>query len=122
MNYGTGSGVETVAFTSDGGFVVGGYTGDSTPIKEMFFKSGGQLEAGAPFVGKVSKADAEGTASPRSFAWTWTTAETAYKGSAKALRIDSSDNVFVVAGTTSAVIKLDKDGTEVWKKVIDTGV
>ena len=29
MTHGTGSGVETVAFTSDGGFVVGGYT-DST--------------------------------------------------------------------------------------------
>lgn len=25
MNYGDGSGVESIAFTSDGGFVVGGY-------------------------------------------------------------------------------------------------
>lgn len=46
MTHGTGSGVETVAFTSDGGFVVGGYTGDSSAISGMNFKSGGQIEAG----------------------------------------------------------------------------
>jgi len=35
-------------------------------------------------------------------------------GSAKALRIDASDNVFSIAGTNSAVIKLDNAGAETW--------
>ena len=34
MNYGSKSTAETIAFTSDGGFVVGGFIDSSTPIKE----------------------------------------------------------------------------------------
>ena len=41
MSYGTGSGVESVAFTSDGGFVVGGYLDSDEPAIYMGFKSGG---------------------------------------------------------------------------------
>ena len=41
MNYGTGSGVESVAFTSDGGFVVGGYLDSPTSFDEINFKSAG---------------------------------------------------------------------------------
>ena len=39
MSYGTMSGVETVAFTSDGGFVVGGYL--NTSYLPEGYKSGG---------------------------------------------------------------------------------
>jgi len=35
-------------------------------------------------------------------------------GSAKALRIDASDNVYSIAGTNSAVIKLKGAGAESW--------
>lgn len=56
MTYGTMSGVETVAFTSDGGFVVGGYL-DTSYLPEGY-KSGGQVENGTPFVGKISASDA----------------------------------------------------------------
>jgi hypothetical protein len=41
LNSGRGAGVETVAFTSDGGFVVGGYIDTTLGIEEMLFKSSG---------------------------------------------------------------------------------
>ena len=41
MSYGTGSGVESVAFTSDGGFVVGGFLDSDEEANEIGFKSGG---------------------------------------------------------------------------------
>jgi hypothetical protein len=37
----TNSGAETVAFTSDGGFVVGGFLNSIYPLNEIYFKSGG---------------------------------------------------------------------------------
>jgi len=58
MPYGSASGAETVAFTSDGGFVVGGYLNTAIPLNEINFKSGGQIEEATPFVGKISAADA----------------------------------------------------------------
>ena len=115
MNYGTASGVETVAFTSDGGFVVGGFIDSNDGVSGMHFKSGGQVESGKPFIGKISKADADGTSAPSGFTWTYSQSGTEYSGSAKALRVDSSDNIYFVAGTASAVIKIDKNGNEVWK-------
>jgi len=114
MEYGTGSGAETVAFTSDGGFVVGGFIDTSQAISELNFKSGGQVEAATPFIGKISAADAAGSSAPSSFAWTYTNTDSAYTGSAKALRVDSSDNVFAIAGTKSAAIKLSSSGAETW--------
>lgn len=115
MTYVTGSGAETVAFTSDGGFVVGGYVNSNTSADSMNFKSGGQCEDGQPFLGKISATDAAGTTAPTAFAWTYTQTDTVYAGSAKALRVDSSDNVFAIACTKSCVIKLNGSGTEVWK-------
>ena len=73
------------------------------------------MEDGTPFLGKISKADADGSSAPSSFAWTYTQKDEIYMGSAKAIRVDSSDNIYAVAGTKSAAIKLKSDGTEVWK-------
>ena len=118
MDYDSGSGVEGVAFTSDGGFVVTGYTENPEPITELGFKSGGQLTEAAPFVGKISAADAESDTKPTSFEWTYTKVGVeAPLGSAKTLRIDSDDNVYVIYGL-STVVKLDSSGEEVW----NTGV
>lgn len=36
-------------------------------------------------------------------------------GSAKAIRVDSSDNVYAVVGAKSAAVKLSSSGSEVWK-------
>lgn len=115
MSYGSGSGAETVAFTSDGGFVIGGYLDSETPLKEQNFKSGGQIESGTPIIAKISKADADGSTAPSAFAWSYEQKDEVYKGSAKALRVDSSDGVIAIAGTKSSVIKLKSDGTEDWK-------
>jgi hypothetical protein len=41
MAYGASSGAETVSFTSDGGFVVGGYINTLQPLSDINFKSGG---------------------------------------------------------------------------------
>lgn len=114
MAYGASSGAETVSFTSDGGFVVGGYINTLQPLSDINFKSGGQVSEATPFIGKISAADAAGSSTPASFEWTYTNTDAAYMGSAKALRIDASDNVFSIAGTNSAVIKLDNAGAESW--------
>ena len=45
----------------------------------------------------------------------YTTSDEAYLGSAKAIRVDSQDDVFVLAGTKSAAIKLSSSGSELWK-------
>jgi hypothetical protein len=112
MSYGTGSGVESVAFTSDGGFVVSGFLDTEEPANEMGFKSGGQAE-GTPFVGKISAEDAAGSTKPTSFEWTYTKEGESFRGSAKAMRIDSDDNIFLIMGL-SIVVKLDSSGEEEW--------
>ena len=98
MNYGSGAGVETVAFTSDGGFVVGGYIDSKLELAEYIFKSGGQITQGTPFLGKISATDAAASTAPTAFAWTYSNAGEAYVGSAKAIRVDSADNIYAVFG------------------------
>ena len=58
------SGFETIAFTSDGGFIVGGFShmGWESGSKFPGFKSGGQIESGRPILHKFSKAVADATA------------------------------------------------------------
>lgn len=75
MEHGTASGAETVAFTSDGGFVVGGFTDTTQALNELNFKSGGQVESATPFIGKISAADAAASSAPTTFAWTYTNAD-----------------------------------------------
>ena len=112
MNYGSASGVESVAFTSDGGFVVSGFLDTEEPASELFFKSAGQT-FGTPFIGKISAEDAAGSTKPTSFEWTYTKEGESYRGSAKAMRIDSEDNIYVIMGL-SMVAKLDSSGQEEW--------
>jgi hypothetical protein len=114
MQYGSNSGAETVQISSDGGFVVGGFIDSSDSLSTMNFKSGGQVETGTPFIGKISAADAAGSTVPSGFEWTYTNSGSDYAGSAKALRVDSSDNVFSIMGTKSAAVKLDSAGAEQW--------
>jgi len=116
MNHEAESGAETVAFTSDGGFIIGGYLDNEADIIEHNFKSGGQIdgENAKPFIAKVSAADAAGSSAPSSFEWTYTCSDAENYGSAKAIRVDSSDNVFAVIGH-GAIVKLNAAGEEVWK-------
>jgi len=108
------NGVESVAFLSDGGFVVGGFRG--ADIKEVGFKSGGQVNSGKAFIGKISAADAAGSSAPTAFQWIYEPADVI--GSAKAIRVDSSDNIYTIVGK-SGVAKLTSSGTEIWKTNTD---
>ena len=62
----------------------------------------------------MSAADAGGSSAPTSFEWTYTNSDEENVGSAKALRVDSSDNVYAAIGH-GAVVKLDAAGELVWK-------
>jgi hypothetical protein len=75
----------------------------------MLFKSGGMVEDGIPFIGKISASDAESNEAPQEFEWTYQDT-TEYVGSAKMMRVDSDDNVFAILGTSTKVVKLDKSG------------
>ena len=119
-NMGIKSGYESVKFTSDGGFIVGGFANfdeDEFPN----FKSGGQVDRGNPIFQKFSKATADATTmpSPPTPVWTWscggsannppTTLATAsqcpttgiepQKGSANTMRIFTSGGVEQVVST-----------------------
>lgn len=63
------AGAESVVFTSDGGFVIGGFVDSPLGIDDMVFKSGGQILEGTPFFGKISASDAAGSTAPTSFEW-----------------------------------------------------
>ena len=86
-----------------------------TVAKDLNFKSAGQVEEATPFIGKISAADAASDTKPSAFSWTYTNTGADYSGSAKAIRIDSSDNIYAVVGKKAAAIKLRRSGTEVWK-------
>lgn len=119
---------ETVAFTSDGGFVIGGSIKCKDCIDTMTFKSGGMMTDGSPFIAKVSAADAAATSAPSSFEWTFELVPEdlnvtdlyadyyKFMGSARSLRIDSSDNVYAIVGTASSMVKLNGSGVEQWVK------
>lgn len=113
MNYGTAgtvTGLESVATLSNGDIVVGGYTDDEASFST--FKSGGQILEGKPFLALITKSDAGGSSAPSSFSWTYSMTEADYKGSAKSIRVDSSDNIFAVVGVKSAAVKLNSSGAE----------
>jgi len=112
MSYDSGSGSETVAFTSDGGFIIGGYIDAEGSADEFYFKSSGQAY-GIPFAAKVSAADAAGSSAPSSFEWTYSNDAEESMGSIKSIRIDSNDNAFMVMGL-AGIIKLNDAGEEVW--------
>lgn len=59
----------------------------------------------------MSAEDAAGDSAPTSFEWSYTRSATGENdmGSAKALRIDSDDNVYAVIGR-SALVKLNAAG------------
>lgn len=104
--------LETVQFTSDGGFVVGGFLDSDFATRSLVFKSGGYVDSGSPFIGKISAADAEGSSAPEDFAWTWSGEEN--KGTVRSVKVDSSDNVYGVFGGENTLVKLDSSGTEEW--------
>ena len=71
-NMGNKSGYESIKFTSDGGFIVGGFANfDETGFPS--FKSGGQVDRGNPIYQKFSKtvADATTMPTPPTPDWTW---------------------------------------------------
>jgi len=106
---------ETVAFLSDGSFVVGGGVNSSIAVGDMHFKSGGNVEESSAWMGQISASDAAGSTAPTSFAWQWTTTD-GRQGNVKAIRVDSSDNIIGVAGIGSqaTAYKLNSSGTEQW--------
>ena len=55
---GTRSGLEAVAFTKDGGFIVGGFS-HKEDEEWPNYKSGGAIDSGKPILIKYSKAIAE---------------------------------------------------------------
>lgn len=119
MTYSTGSnnaGAETGGFMSDGGFVLGGFVDSTLTGSDLAFKSGGQVDSGTPFVGKISASDCSGTSAPTDFEWTYTNTDTELTGSAKSLRIDSSDNVNFIncMYTGCTVYQLSSTGSETW--------
>ena len=70
-NMGNKSGYESIKFTSDGGFIVGGFANfdeDGFPN----FKSGGQVDRGNPIYQKFPKSVADATSMPSSPTPTWT--------------------------------------------------
>jgi hypothetical protein len=114
MTNDSGSGSESVAFTSDGGFIIGGYLDCESEACDIYYINEGVREGAKPFIAKVSAEDAAGDSAPTSFEWTYTKSiEEESVGSAKAIRIDSDDNVYAVIGY-SVLVKLDAAGEEVW--------
>ena len=54
------SGYESIVFTSDGGFIAGGYAnGEYDSVNSVFYKSGGQVDGAMPLAEKFSAAVAE---------------------------------------------------------------
>jgi len=123
MGSGTGGGsasAETVAFTSDGGFVVGGGVDAQIPASEMRFKSGGQVTESSTWIAKVSASEAAGDSIP-AFEWILASTETE-TGNVKSIRVDASDNIFFITGTETGttLYKLDSAGSEEWNTGTET--
>jgi len=123
MGSGTGGGsasAETVAFTSDGGFVVGGGVDAQIPASEMLFKSGGQVTESSTWIAKVSASEAAGDSIP-DFEWILQSLETE-TGNVKSIRVDASDNIFFITGTETGttLYKLDSAGAEEWNTGTET--
>ena len=120
-SFGDRAGYETVAFTADGGFIVGGF-GNAASTEFPHFKSGGQVAEGTPILEKFSAATASAAtmASAPSPVWSYicTTGQSCdTQGSAKAIRIyqdQGVEKVVTVPGVRAAIIIVDATtGTEV---------
>ena len=70
---------------------------------------------GKPFIAKIKKDDVEGNTAPSAVDWSYSLDTDDYTGSTKSLRVDGSDKIYAIVGAKSAVVKLNADGTEVWK-------
>ena len=113
--FGLRSGYETIAFTQDGGFIVGGFA--ANPETEFpAFKSGGTVDSGKPMLQKFSAATASAAtmASAPTPVWTYmcqlagTTC--GVSGSSKAIRIymdQGVEKVVTVPGPRAAILVLD---------------
>lgn len=102
--------------------MVGGFIDSALSADEMYFKSGGQVDEGIPFFGKISASDAAASSAPTSWEWTYSgltteSVENTYSGSTKSIRVDSDDNVFGLVGAGAILVKLSSTGSKTW----DTG-
>merc|ERR1712037_722008 len=117
---GTRSGFETIHFTSDGGFIVGGFS--HRVDKEMpGFKSGGQVDQGRPVMHKFSAqvANSDSVSSPTPV-WTYSCDSGSNScalddGSVKNMRVFTDNGVEKVVGLPTSrsifiVLRAD-DGT-----------
>ena len=119
--FGVRSGYETIAFTQDGGFIVGGYS--NHPWTEFpSFKSGGQLDNGTPILQKFSAATASAASMGTTPTPEWTYSCSGGNscdtlGSSKAVRVyldQGVEKVVTVPGVRAAVVVVDAStGAEV---------
>ena len=106
MNYGTAgtvSGLESVAFLADGSVIIGGFTDGEGEMSEQYFKSGGQIGFGKPFIAKIAATAISGSTAPTSVDWSYSLDSDDYTGSTKALRISSAqdgtvEKIYAVVG------------------------
>lgn len=92
MTYGTAgtvTGLESVSFLSDGSIIVGGFTDGEGEMSEQYFKSGGQIGFGKPFIAKIAASGVNGSSAPTAFDWTKSLDGADYTGSTKAIRVSS---------------------------------
>ena len=113
--FGFRSGYETIAFTQDGGFIVGGY-GAATSTTFPHFKSGGTVDAAKPILQKFSAATASAStmASAPTPVWSYMCQATGTTcvtiGSSKAVRVyfdQGVEKVVTVPGGRASILVLD---------------
>ena len=112
---GSRSGYETIEFTQDGGFIVGGY-GNALDTTFPSFKSGGSVDEGQPILEKFSAATASAStmASAPTPVWSYVCQSAGVacttQGSSKAIRIyhdQGVEKVVTVPGSHSAILVVD---------------
>ena len=115
QKFGHRSGYETIAFTQDGGFIVGGY-GTRQDSTFPNFKSGGTVDDGQPILQKFSAETASQATMPNAPTPVWSyicqtdkvSCQTA--GSSKAIRIyhdQGVEKVVTVPGPRTAILIVD---------------
>lgn len=114
---GYADGLETVAIGPDGSIAVGGFVGASIPVRDLKFKSAGQVEEGHPFVAYLSTVSANGSEAPEMFDWFHYEYQSGmpFKGSAKAIRIGDNGDIHALCGMRAAIMVLNKSGQMVIK-------
>ena len=113
--FGLRSGYETIAFSEDGGFIVGGY-GTSPDTTFPSFKSGGTVDEGQPILQKFSAATASASTMPSAPTPVWSYicqaagVSCVTQGSSKALRIyhdGGVEKVVTVPGARASILVVD---------------